>query len=108
MPRAEIEQLGAREAVMVDALGSAAMVTQPAGEAAVRLDLAGRLNKDTGRWQGTFLMAPGQVAELIAELTITGALAAKMTDGGFAAFMDECQAAVRRRRADSDLDRPLT
>lgn len=57
------------EAVLVDELGSVVIETLPAAERAVVLELGGELTRSGGeRFSGKFLMAPGQVGELIADL----------------------------------------
>lgn len=57
------------EAVLVDELGSAVIETLPAAEQAVVLELCGELVRSGGeRFTGKFLMSPGQVGELIADL----------------------------------------
>jgi hypothetical protein len=59
------------EAILLEALGSKAIITAPAAEFGVVLDLDGKLNKLTTREHHRFLLSPGQVAELIADLTHT-------------------------------------
>jgi hypothetical protein len=65
--------IGAGEAVLVDELGAHPLLTAPAAEDAVLLDLGGSLNRTDQRWEGRFLMAPGHAAELVAELMTSGA-----------------------------------
>jgi hypothetical protein len=65
--------IGAGEAVLVDELGAHPLLTSPAAEDAVMLDLGGKLNRRDERWSGRMLMSPGQAAELVAELIAASA-----------------------------------
>jgi hypothetical protein len=64
--------IGAGEAVLVDELGAVPILTSPAAQDAVLLDLGGKLNAREERWQGRFLFDPDQAAELVAELLASG------------------------------------
>lgn len=66
-------EIGAGEAVIVDALAAHPLLTSPAAEDAVMVDLGGTLNRSDERWEGRLLLAPGQAAELVAELMASGA-----------------------------------
>lgn len=55
-------------AVIVDALGSMAIQTEPKGEYGIVLDLEGKLNKQEARSDQRYLFTPGQVSELMANL----------------------------------------
>lgn len=60
------------EAVLLDELGSKVIETLPAAEQAVVLELGGELVRSDGeRFTGKFLMSPGQVGELVADLVST-------------------------------------
>lgn len=90
----DAEQFPAGGAILLDALGARGIETHARGRAperAVLLDLAGRLNKRTDRYDRRFLMAVGQVAELVAELTVAGTVADADT------FNRELDAALERR-----------
>lgn len=68
MPRTEPIDLPAGAGIIVDRLGSVAVITAPAAEAAIVLDLGGRLNKQEDDVEHRYLFAPGQVTELIVDL----------------------------------------
>lgn len=55
-------------AVLVDAIGSMAIQTEPKGEYGIVLDLEGKFNKQDRRGEQRYLFAPGQVSELMADL----------------------------------------
>lgn len=65
--------IGAGEAVLVDALAAHPLLTSPSAEDAVLLDLGGKLNRMDERWEGRLLLSPDQAAELVAEIMASGA-----------------------------------
>jgi hypothetical protein len=68
----EVVQVG-DDAVILDKLGTKAIVTHPAAQDAVLVDLGGTMNGTTDRYARMFMLAPGQAAELCAEIILSGA-----------------------------------
>jgi hypothetical protein len=83
------------EAVIVEELGAVGLETLPAAERGVLLELGGHMNKspDSG-WSGKFLFAPGQAAELCAELSMAGQAA----DPNFMKELEHHLSRLGRRR----------
>lgn len=79
--------------VLVDELGALGIRTEPGGELGVLVELGGRLNKDTGRWRGQFVMSVGQAAELVANIVV----GAKRTGAEFSASLEQALAAEQDR-----------
>jgi hypothetical protein len=61
-----------RDAVLLDELGCVAILTVPAEETAVVMDLGGRLNRAHSRVVHRYAMSPAQAAELVVELLEAG------------------------------------
>lgn len=85
--------LAAGEGVLLEALGALAVRTEPAGELALVVDLAGKLNKRPDRVHTRYLMAPGQAGELIAEILVA---AQALGDAAFAVSMEAALARKQR------------
>ena len=65
----DFDQVNGEHPILVDVLGAVAIAALGEGvERGVMLDIGGKLNKRTERAEVRFLLAPGQVDELIAEL----------------------------------------
>lgn len=97
MKDGDVIPLGKDGAVLVDESGAVAIEVTPTGggdqQTAILLELGGKLNKSDDRWKGRFLLAVGQVAELMADL----AVAAK--NSGDQDFVRELDVALAREQA---------
>jgi hypothetical protein len=69
-------QMDVGDPVLMDSVGARVILTEPAGDVALLLDLEGKLNKLQERVAHRFLMPVGMAAELIAELLVTAQHAA--------------------------------
>ena len=68
MPDSEHINLGAGDAILLEALGARAIRVTPSDEIGLMVDLEGRLNRREDRHFGRYLLSPGQAAELVASL----------------------------------------
>lgn len=68
MSDSEHINLGAGDAILLDALGARAIRVSPSNEVGLMLDLEGRLSKTKDRYFGRYLLSAGQAAELVASL----------------------------------------
>lgn len=94
----EIVDLPPGGAIMLDALGAKAILTQPTVRSAqpqlgIVLDLEGKLNKLPQREHRRFLLSVGQAAELAAELAVRSSQAGRLEE-----FNSELESAVERKR----------
>lgn len=82
------------EAVLVDELGAKALVTFPALEAGVIVEIGGRRNKMEARSLESYLFAPGQAGELCA------AISRAVVDSGSAEIMEAFNAGLHGEASD--------
>lgn len=68
MSDSEHINLGAGDAILLEALGARAIRVTPSNEIGLMLDLEGRLNRREDRYFSRYLLSPGQAAELVASL----------------------------------------
>jgi hypothetical protein len=97
----QVIQLDTGDAMLLDALGAQAVALRLGDgepEIGICLDLEGRLNKLQIRDAHRYLLAPGQAAELIAELVVAAQAAAAQSPAG-RAFAVELEAAIAREQA---------
>lgn len=87
-------------AVIVDSIGAVGMILAPGKQRALYLEVAGRLNKRQERDEGAMLLAPGQAAELVADVVVA---VQAIGDRGFAQEFEE---ALAREQARRGLERP--
>jgi hypothetical protein len=99
------QRAGVGDVMILDAIGSLVIKTEPDGDVMLMLDLEGRLNKLQVRDVHRYVMTAGQAAELLAELVVAGQQAAHggsplgITEGKeFAAELEAAIAAEQQRR----------